>query len=321
MTPFSAAFPARALAAVLALIGVCAAMGAETPQRGESPGTEKIKILRTTFECELSRLVLNVYGADSGEALRYQPNNPCEFKIGAQYGKIGAKLGIFSTGADDDLAVRTTCFDFHGFYYYDRFGADLYAQWYRGFQLDGEDVARPDFELTTLTASGYLKIAGTCGLDALTTPIVEGGPIDMLAYAFLSVSRRAIDSGGDIVPQFRATDFPELGGAGKFAAVIPSLSAGTLLSFHWGKIYCTPGVSVGFGYPVVETPRDVRVSNSVKINLKARAGYEGRKWIGGIEVSNDADAIELKGSDAVQFNSVVVNLFVGRKFEIIKKKN
>lgn len=306
------------IAAILIFISLCAPLSSET---AENEKRDEIKILRTTFECELSRLELGVYGNDAGEPLRYEPNNPCQFKIGAQYGKLGAKVGVFSGKADDSLGVKTACLDFHGFYYYDRFGADLYAQWYRGFYLDGEETACPDFELTTLTASGYMKLAGTCGLGALTTPIVEGQPFDALAYAILSVSRRAIDSGGDIVPLSRAPDFQALAGAGKFAAVIPSLSAGALVSLHWGRFYCTPGLSVGAGYPFVETPRDARVINSIKINLKARAGYEGLKWIAGIEVSNDSDAIELKGGDAIQFHSVVANMFVGRKFRIGKKKN
>lgn len=315
-----------AVFSIVALIAICAPLVAESPASektatGEGlPRLAETKILRTTFECELPRLALGVYDNRSGDDLRYEPNNPCEFKIGAQYGKLGAKVGLFSVKADSARSVGTTSFDFHGFYYFERFGADLYAQWYRGFYLAGTSQDCPDFELTTLTANGYMKLAGTCGIDALKTPIVDGGPVDLLAYAFASVSRRTIDAGGRLVPENQSANFQTLGKTETFSAVIPSLSAGTLLSLHCGNFYFTPGLSIGFGYPVVETPRDVRVINSIKINLKARAGYEGKKWIAGIEVSNDSDSIELGEHDAIQFHSVVANIFVGRKFEIQKKK-
>ena len=308
--------------ALCALAFFCAPVAADEPVAAGAPNvvsdasTQQTKTLRMTLEYELSRLALTANANDSGDDFRYGPNNPCVLKLGAQYGKLGGKIGLISGKADDKYDVKTTCFDVHGFTYFDRFGADLYAQWFRGFYLDDGDAVFPDFALTTVTVNGYCKIAGSCGMNALTTPIVEGKPVAALVYAFASVSRRTIDADGSLVPEGQAADFPDLSGVSAFTAVIPSLSAGTIVSAHWGRLYFTPGLSVGFGYPIVLAPADVRARYSVKINAKAQLGYEGTKYLAGLEVSNDSDAIELKGRDAIQFHSVIANLFVGRKFDI-----
>lgn len=316
--------------ALCALAFFCAPVAAEEPDAtgatnvvsqatADNTAQSQTKTLRMTLEYELSRLALTANSNDSGDDFRYGPNNPCVLKLGAQYGKLGGKLGLISGKADEKYDVKTTCFDVHGFTYFDRFGADLYAQWFRGFYLDDGDAVFPDFALTTVTVNGYWKIAGSCGLNALTTPIVEGKPVAALVYAFASVSRRTIDADGSLVPEGREADFPDLSGMSAFTAVIPSLSAGTIVSAHWGRLYFTPGLSVGFGYPFILAPADARALYSAKFNVKARLGYEGTKYLAGLEVSNDSDAIELKGRDAIQFHSVIANLFVGRKFGIPTK--
>lgn len=307
------------LAAVCALALGCNPLFAEaaTGNDGKDPDG---KILRITFKDELSQLTLGILDDTSDRKVCFKPNNPLVLKLGAQYGKLGGDLGVSTGQVDNHYDIHTRCLDLHGFLYKKRWGADAYFQQYKGFYLeDNTDEVYPGLEIDTATISGYLKIAGSSGLNAFKDPIVSKRPIAVLAYALASVSYRSIDSNDPLIPSGETGEFADLADVRKFSAIIPSLSAGTLLSMHVWHFYFNPGLSIGFGYPCEQSRSGTGPRYSIKMNIKARTGYEGKRYLAGIEVSDDSDSIMLRDKKSINFSSVIVNIYAGRKFILNRK--
>lgn len=306
-------------AAVCALSLGCNPLFAEAATGSDGKGPDG-KILRITLEDELSQLSLGILDETSDEKVCFKPNNPLVLKLGAQYGKLGGDLGVSTGQVDNHYDIHTRCLDFHGFLYKKRWGADAYFQQYKGFYLeDNTDEVYPGLEIDTATISGYLKIAGSSGLNAFKDPIVSQRPVVALAYALASVSYRSIDTSDPLIPAREMDKFADLADVREFSAIIPSLSAGALLSMHVWNFYFNPGLCVGFGYPCERSRSGTGPQYSMKMNIKARTGYEGKRYLAGIEVSDDSDSIMLLDKKSINFSSIIVNFYAGRKFILNKK--
>lgn len=286
------------------------------------------KLLRTTLECDVPRLMVTVTDDERGD-LDLIPNNAAVLKAGAKYGKLGCRVGIWQTDPDETKAVITQCADIQAFCYSEKWGLDVYLQRYDGFYasrdgVDGESPF-PSMDMRTATLNAYAKLGGSRTIRAFEDAITSDKGASILTYALASVSYRTVASPNAIpspgtgtspdaaAPQNAVTG-DIIDALDDFGVVIPSVSAGFLAPLHAGPFFLNFGLSAGFGYPVAIRDTTVDEKWTVKVNAKVRTGFEGKRFFAGLLIVNDADAVRVDGGRSLQFQSATANLYAGWKF-------
>lgn len=271
-----------------------------------------------SFEFELPVLALSIYDNSNDNDVEFSPNNSMMLRIAAQYNNFGAAFGFGTGPIDTEVHVSTSCRDLQLFYYGRRLGGDFYYQTYQGYYVDTLPIRPenlyPGMSMRTLTGNVYFKIRGSADLPAFNAHLSSEKKFTWLMFGIASLSDRSISSDKSLIPDSSRADFPELDSLTRFHAVNPTLSVGWLFPISWTRVYCNPSISVGFGYPFIYSNIALKRDFSVKVNLKLKTGYEGPRYIVGMDVVNDSDAFDFSGDKTLQFHSIIVNLYTAYKF-------
>ncbi len=274
--------------------------------------------VRVSVQGEGTQLAFSFLDNNSPKTLDFIPNNPVMIRVGVQYKDLGASYGSGAGSQDKRYQVSSTCRDLQLFYYTARFGGDLYYQAYKGYYVDAApglpEGLYPGLKTRTYTGNLYYKIGGSADLSAFNAALTPEKRSKYLLFAIASLSDRSISSDKPLVPPAYRRTFPDLIPLKRFHAVNPSLSAGLLAPVSWGRVYLNSSLSAGLGLPLLQTNIGLKPSYSVKVNLKIKTGYEGRRFSYGLVATGDGDAIVMANDQTVLFTSMGANVFMAVKF-------
>ena len=293
-------------ALILSVVSVCLA--------ADSAGAG----VKVSVQGEGTQLAFSFLDNNSPKTLDFIPNNPVMIRVGVQYKDLGASYGSGAGRQDKRYHVSSACRDLQLFYYAGRFGGDLYYQAYKGYYVDAApglpEGLYPGLKTRTYTGNLYYKIGGSADLSAFNATLTPDKSSRYLLFAIASLSDRSVSSDKTLVPPAYRRTFPDFIPLRRFRAVNPSLSAGFLAPVSWGRIYLNSSLSAGLGFPLLHTNISLKQSYSVKVNLKIKTGYEGRRFSYGLIATGDGDAIEMANDQAVLFTSLGANVFMAVKF-------
>ena len=274
--------------------------------------------VRVSVQGEGTQLALSFLDNNSPKTLDFVPNNPVMIKVGVQYKDLGASYGSGVGSQDRRYHVSSTCRDLQLFYYSGRFGGDLYYQSYKGYYVDASpglpEGLYPGLRTRTYTGNLYFKIGGSADLSAFNATLTPDKSSKYLLFAVASLSDRSVFSDKPLVPPAYRRTFPDFIPLKRFHAVNPSLSAGFLAPVSWGRVYLNSSLSAGLGFPLLRTNISLKQSYSVKVNLKIKTGYEGKRFSYGLVATGDGDAIAMANDQTVLFTSMGANVFMAVKF-------
>lgn len=142
----------------------------------------------------------------------YETNNGGIGKVGIKYKNVDFKLGFGSSSMDTAYDISTKYFDFQGFFYFNRFGTDVYFQKFEGYYSERPDENRilyyPEMRLLTMTVNEYFKIGGDNNISSFTNPISTVKNISHLFFTLGSLSYRGINSSIPLIPNQDTANLP-----------------------------------------------------------------------------------------------------------------
>lgn len=270
--------------------------------------------------------------ATGAPKLIYKPNVKSKLLTTLSYGAFSLTAGISNKQADlnSDLYGETAAEDFQFRFYGARWTPEFFYQHYRGYYLDNTKEVDPTF---TTASKRYLRSdisllhyganliynfspntytpAGTFSLNAVQTK--SGGAwLGLLSYDSNDlrgdsplVPTQVQNQYGDFAKVYRVkVDSVSAGFGGAYTFVYRRFFLGGLLGLSWAA-----------NQTRLEGENGTETLNrgSVKINMKAGAGYNGKQFHSGITYSVD-NVNANAGNTRIAMNASELQFYLGWRF-------
>jgi len=244
--------------------------------------------------------------------LDYGTNNEVTPGFEVHYQRYGLSMSPSLWGTSRELALHppTKFFDAKGFYYGKNWGFDLYYQYFRGFYVmrDTQSFDNSGLNLGMFTFNVYRPLTKGSRVYNMTDGISKNG-IKWNFYYLLGGAYHNMETHVTLLPGLNDSDGMSLIDLRHAKTYDVFGALGVMLNTCFHGFYVDAGVFGGYGpqYRVVNTKLD-RYDVTIKVGLRADAGYRNNRFGVGMDVQDDGNTLEFDERRRIGYQSVLVRM-------------
>jgi hypothetical protein len=269
--------------------------------------------------------------ADKGEPIDYNANVPFAINVSLNYKSYGLSVSKnFRSSVEQGELTETKYTDIQFNYLRNRFGAELYYQNYKGYNLydgskfgsvEGDIIsARPDINNQNIGLNAFFLFNKKHSLKTLLNHFSKPDKFEFSFLMMSSFNSLKLSSSRNIIPATETIYYGEnsdyRGGRYNVLSVAPGFSIAIPgRRFYFSTVFMFGyGMSYSENHFANENPKGI--DSFMKYNLKMAYGYCGKKMIAGLAYNLDSlFPINKLGSGLVfQTFCGTYDVFIGYKF-------
>lgn len=236
-------------------------------------------------------------GTQNEETIDYNANTPLALGGAVYYNDFGisAFIGLFNNENDSDYG-KTEYTDFQFFYFFKKFGSELYFQKYQGYYLDNPESygykagdsnsKRPDINAKNIGINAYYIFSDDYSFKAFMNQTERQRKWDWTFLMMGSYNYLKVNSNYDMIPDSEKIKYGDNASycGGRYSII--SVAPGVGITAPFSDFYISTAIFFGFGKSFRES------AVFTKVNTKIAAGYNGDNLFTGMTCSLDSLAKE-----------------------------
>jgi hypothetical protein len=248
-----------------------------------------------------------------GELL-YETNEEIRPGFELRYKQFGFTLSPPFFGRSQALIEHppTTFFDYSTYYYGDKWGGEMYAQYFKGFfGTDNHDsvLNNPTLSLYSINFNIYRTVNSGSRVYRMMDGIEENG-IKWNFYYLFGAAWQNILTQQPLFESIDPTDSSRLDDIKRLKMLDASAGVGATINTYLFGFYVDPTLFIGFGPQYRTTNANIdKFGQTIKVNLKFNCGFHSKWFDTGLSAQNDLNSMELDDEN-IEFHSTIVKMFL-----------